>query len=747
MTNDAFYFLSDEFPDIHDLCRNCEIAIVDERYGDAGNNGRKALEKILKRIIDFEGTKVFGNVKITSGFDAEGKGPKELINYLSRERKIDKKINILCNELRILGNNASHDSNVEFTAEDAKTVHELLYKLSRYFYRRYSVDRKEVNIYPGVIYKKDSKDEPKIIDTKSTLENYQFNQISGSYLLGELTKLKDSSHEAVEGYESLSDFKKYMHIDRSIQTELINKLKEISIKPNNSLVLLCGSVGDGKSHLLAYLNENESELMNNFKLWNDATESDNPNESCIDTLARRLTSFDDNHIDNSTEKLIISINLGVLNNFIDSEYAKERYSKLSTILNELNIFDVNDFSMNFDKEPVSIISFSDYNLFEFDEKNVIVSSNYLSDMFKKITANKIDNPFYNAYLKDMSNNLNSPIIYNYELFSQKNVQEIIITNLIKIIIKYKKIISTRELLNFIYEILVPSNIEEYDDNVTVMNYIDLLLPNLFFNSTNRCNILEIMHIEDPILKRNKITDEILMKLNVSADVPEVLSYYMDVKSIDFLMKAFGSHYNIRDLDNEDKMVIISSLIRFLNIFGNKEIKDLFTKKSYLDYVNYLYYYNKGNSNELRDLYNEIESAIYKWKGKLENKNLCIDQIDNFKISKQFNLSPISINKSIIDERNYNRFKTVIELEFSVLENKNETIILNLDYSLYEVITKLNKGYKPNKMEQKDLLLFNDFIDNLINLNTSKQFLINNTNDDINFEFELDNFGQYIFRRV
>ena len=81
--------------------------------------------------------------------------------------------------------------------------------------------------------------------------------------------------------------------------------------------MLCGSVGDGKSHLIAYLNSNHPEIMSNFKIHNDATESFDPDKTAIDTLAKVLNEFDDNHIDSSNEKLILAINLGVLNNFME----------------------------------------------------------------------------------------------------------------------------------------------------------------------------------------------------------------------------------------------------------------------------------------------------------------------------------------------------------------------------------------------------------------------------------------------
>ena len=69
--------------------------------------------------------------------------------------------------------------------------------------------------------------------------NMEFSKLNGSFLLNELSKLKDSSHEAVEGYESLSEFKQYLHVKREIQEELFNKLNEVKDKSTSQLIMLC----------------------------------------------------------------------------------------------------------------------------------------------------------------------------------------------------------------------------------------------------------------------------------------------------------------------------------------------------------------------------------------------------------------------------------------------------------------------------------------------------------------------------
>lgn len=223
--------------------------------------------------------------------------------------------------------------------------------------------------------------------------------------------------------------------------------------------------------MLAFLNNHYPDLANQFKIHNDATESFDPNKNSIDTLSEVLSAFKDSNINNSNEKFILAINLGVLNNFIESDYANEEYTIIKQNLVDSNIFDPNNFSQNYDSEHVNIISFADYNMFELngDDYENRVSSTYISSLIQKVVDDSQNNPFYQAYLKDKELGIETPVIYNYEMLSNKKVQDVILNLIIKISIKYKKIISTRDLLNFIYEILVPANIEK------LVNHMKLLI--------------------------------------------------------------------------------------------------------------------------------------------------------------------------------------------------------------------------------------------------------------------------------
>ena len=147
--------------------------------------------------------------------------------------------------------------------------------------------------------------------------------------IAQLSRLRKLSAESVENTSTFDPFKEYLHVERQVEIELRELLRSVNSNQKKCLVLLCGSAGDGKSHLISYLKNSDTEgLLDDYEPYNDATESSEPTLTSIDTLAEKLSSFNDENLEISDgKKMIIAINLGTLNNFIDSEKGK-KFSKL-----------------------------------------------------------------------------------------------------------------------------------------------------------------------------------------------------------------------------------------------------------------------------------------------------------------------------------------------------------------------------------------------------------------------------------
>lgn len=577
-----------------------------------------------------------------------------------------------------------------------------------------------------------------------------FKKTKGSYLLTELSKLKKSSKESIEDSDGFKDeFKKYMHVDREIQNELENKLEELSNKNSSQLIMLSGSVGDGKSHLLSYMKYMRPDLMSKFKIHNDATESFDPNLTAIETLNKVLKPFSDKNIDDSNEKLILAINLGILSNLMDDVSMQDGYSKLFGILKKLDIFDNSSITTNITDDFLTIINFTDYQLYELNENGV--SSNFISSLLNKVTDFSDENPFYLAYKKDLKNNLHTPIIYNYQMLMNNEVKEIIVQTLIKCIVKKKRIISTREILNFIYEIIVPADFNIYSDMTDVSKYVGDLLPNLLFNTENRSEILKDISSQSPSDIRSEKIDEFIISLN-TLNIKKVLNDFFDEEYLEF---NFFKEFLLSKTYSKDKTkqkIIKNSLIYFILFFGNEGIKNAFVDEIYNDYLTYLYYYNY-NPRKVRKLFLMIKSSILAWRGSIKKDYVIINELPDFIISKRISID-FKQNKSS-ETKFKNNFKNYIS--FNILVNNDfcdedycigdsceeqKCVKLNVDYLLFEAIEKINNGYRPNKNEKENLIVFDDFIDEILSKKGDNELSILYKSNESSFKFKCSSGNYY-----
>ena len=195
-------------------------------------------------------------------------------------------------------------------------------------------------------------------------------------------------------------------------------------------------------------------------------------------------------------------------------------------------------------------------------------------------------------------------------------------------------------------------------------------------------------------------------------------------------------------------MIISTIIRYSSILGSADIKHIFTQDSYREFTHYLYVYNTHDKGGFKDLFEKVKGAVFRWKGSPKKNYILIEELSNFNIAERIDLKPDLVNiQSPVDDLG-NRFKTDLLLKFKV--NHNENIIpLNIDYTLYRMITKLNNGYKPNKNDKEDLVIFNEFIDELIkNGSSDEELLIEDINNKRNFTLEFDStFDEFKFEQI
>ena len=305
-----------------------------------------------------------------------------------------------------------------------------------------------------------------------------------------------------------------MHVDRPIETELIEKMDEID-NAGGGIILLVGSAGDGKSHLISRIKQISDWDENSF--YNDATASCSPKKTAIDTLKEALEEYKDSNLYSTRKKLVLAINLGKLNTLIEDDEFKAEYGEI--VHSAWPIFD-NDGTQPIDNERVKVVLFTNEQIFEFDtesEETLPVNSSFLFALIEKIVEKTNSNPFYKAYKEDLAEDISpkDPLILNFQLLSLPEVRHSIIMTVIEAIVCYKLIITPREFLDFIYSILVCPNYDSYKEKA---NFYDALLPTLLY--TGKENIIQkAISKLDPLKHSSTEHDSQLSILFTSYSIP------------------------------------------------------------------------------------------------------------------------------------------------------------------------------------------------------------------------------------
>ncbi|WP_052714317.1 DNA phosphorothioation-dependent restriction protein DptF [Paenibacillus dauci] len=572
------------------------------------------------------------------------------------------------------------------------------------------------------------------------------NLTAPEHFIDVLKRCKQSSKEAVENLESFSSFKTYMHIQRPVEAELEKHINEAYASPNARLILVCGGVGDGKSHILSYL-KNKYIFLNDdtyFYLHNDATESFSPHKTSIETLASVLDNFSDEGLQQqNTQNIVLAINLGALNNFIDSEHGKA-FTRLREYVYQKKILEsvITDESSE-DDHIFQYVNFSDYHMYQLTDQGP--KSSYIEGILNKITQKTEDNPFYQAYLRDLSEDselaAKNPIFQNYELLQQEVVQRQIIDLLIQAMVKEKLLISTRALLDFIYNILVPSNMEnsnhqQIQEIVHVQDfeaYTKSLLPFQLFEKVDASAIHQAIDRINPTRIRTETLDQHLIGFKSRKDGAYLFAQYIDINQLSYFARGLipNSPWRNPEEKNQNFKRILTKLFVYLYYLIPKSAHNSFRDQVYEEFMRNLFYWNKKEISKLSKLYREdVRDAIYKWNGE-GNSDLIYVQIGQpqtqYYALQKLEIEPHVTRTTPVTENELYKFLTMMTLQFKVRNvsyvDDNTIPSIDIDFSLYSLLIQIKNGYRPNKKDKFQFIKFVEFIDRLSNAGNQSEEIV------------------------
>lgn len=775
MDINIFKYLEKEYQELYSLGTDIDKLVFTAPHSVIVKS-RIYIEKLSGEIAKLENIEILNNENL---FDR--------LSSLSKSEILDSEIGEYFYQVRKIGNRAAHEE-VDTELILALNIHNYIYKITCWFIETYidynfkspiykspkpindtNVDKEHSSILTKLISKVDNllhinnnKEVSENIDisqekvnslnivddVERSVEVAVTKQVKKECLIQELSKLKESSKEAVEGLNAFSKFKTYMHVNRDVQDELQQIILEADQENRAQLILVCGSVGDGKSHIISYFKNKYPDIMSNFTLHNDATESLEPNKTSMDTLNDVLDNFSDEKIETSSEKLILAINLGTLNNFIDSDYGK-RFTKLQKYVESKKILEKSIVENKFDSSSnIQFINFSDYNLYTL--KDGKVQSKYIKELINKITNPSEINDFYNSYKENCSickNKDKCPIKANYELISEDNVQNAIVDLLVQCIIKKKIIISTRALLNFMYDLIIARsyidvNSPMFKDKIGKLKneeYINSLTPNIIFDHKELSFIFNALSTLDPLNVRNEKVDDFIIKFNNSTELIQFFDEYIDYP------KGYIEKINSVNFDELEGRRIKTNLLKlFIRSYYLCGKGDLFSLNDevYENFINYLYFWNKGDKAKLIGLYGEIKDGILKWNGEAEKNHINIFVGKNqvkYKVSEEIEIKADASNLPNNKESELIKFLTEMDIRYKG-DKLDRSCGIGVDYSLYELLIRVGNGYRPNKKDKNHFIKFIEFINKIEcagSQNSQLTFTEKNREENKKYRLEFD----------
>lgn len=719
---------------IHNIAATSAKKMEELLYQDPGSAVVKArvfAEEMLSEVLKREDA---ASLYLPSMYDK--------IAYLSREGILTPEIQKAFDTIRFAGNKAAHDG----TFDDISTafrLHKVMYKIAVWFCEVYSSEQLQILPYEHPkppAPQSNPEDLEDIIRTQvlqllggagnfQTTGETQQEEVSpeqqglikkdlpqsGSYLLRELKRLQDSSQEAIENANAFSKFKDYLHVTRKIQTDLEDILIQNKDLDKANLVLLCGSVGDGKSHLLAYLKENKPELIEQYQIFNDATESFSPNRNAMETLEEILKDFSDQLVQSSKKKVILAINMGVLHNFINLEHQGYTYHALSEFVEESGLFSPT-VTTSFSQGSFSLISFGDYHPYELTKDGT--QSSFFFQLLGKIFNEDTENPFYQAYQEDLRNNVKSMVHENYEFLQDPCVRKQIISLIVKTLVQFKLVISARAFLNFVADIVIPDEIQHIQIT-DEFEKVEQSVPGLLFGRKERSVILRALSEFDPIHLRSKYIDQLIIDLNTLYGRREVVKEYIpSLKGQEWLV-GFLEQEELSDTSLRQFCEVVVRLTYLTNGEFSRKVESL----DYIDFVKRLFYFNAGIKSEIKTVYDEIKDVLFKWKGSPKKDYIYLNEPgDPYRLAQKITLKPTIEHLKFSQRDVFESFKATIVIAYHGGNSANK-VYLEIDYPLYSLLMKVKEGYCPNRKDEEDAIKFVEFIKKIMNFGDKKEELL------------------------
>ena len=519
-------------------------------------------------------------------------------------------------------------------------------------------------------------------------------------LYSEFSKLSLNSIKSVQNGQTLSNLDSYLHVERPVEIMLRKKMDEVDCN-GGGIVLLIGSAGDGKSHLLSRVRIDYDWDEGSF--YNDATASCSPAKTAVQTLKEALVDFSDDRIDSTNRKLVLAINLGKLNAFIEDEEARQKYSKIVTAT--AGIFDDDDSTDEEETDKIKIVLFSKEQIFELVpgcDEVYPVQSKFLSAILEKIVSIDEANPFRKAYNQDKVNEelSSNPVVINFQLLQSPQVRDTLVRLIIEAIVRFKLIITPREFLDFVYSIMVFNGLDQYDDRTDCFK---ALMPSMLFSGGSNL-ILKAVAKLDPVVYSSTEHDRLLSELFTSYAIPQRMEREMrEARVPEDMIRKVNKHYqnNGRGLDETTKF-----LFRIYHLLSYHSESTVYT-----GFIEMLPKILQQDNGALSRFYEIVGRVLPRHFGSFYEKPNAIPlnvQGGKYKLFTNLDYEPQMIVRGFEDSHP-TRFPLYVNL---IWKTSNDKVTLRVDYQLYSYLQELDRGRLVTSLDNEKSLAFSNFVEAL-----------------------------------
>ncbi|WP_097415065.1 DNA phosphorothioation-dependent restriction protein DptF [Escherichia coli] len=482
--------------------------------------------------------------------------------------------------------------------------------------------------------------------------------------------------------DEFDQLKEQLFVKQEIETEL---QRYLDVAKPGEIIFLCGSSGDGKSEILTRCKSNPR-YQQRFSFHLDATHSFAPRQSAIDALNDLFS----NHHQYSSP-LLIGINTGMLANF--AREGAECHLAIRTAIDSFLLADQEE-SRPYRSGHCSFFDFEHYPKFQFNEKKQY--SSFIKTLLDNLTRNDDSNLFQFIFRHDETVNPELKEVANYKLLCLPGVQDVLITQLFKARLIKDQFVTTRTLLDFLHHLLMGPG---------------YLFDNLFTGAEN--DLIKKVSDFDPARLHTYEIDQFILRYELGLVDPEL---------DDFLAALAPLHIRFdRQCVNPGDA---ASLIRLFWLLQDESLGNnyhqkfsVFFNESLFEHYSEIWHLHKNyiadseQKKALNRFYtSELIAGIQRYANRkapelsMQKEEFFLGEYGGVKIT-----APVELKPDWEAIRNKNTaHPTGFDVHLKV--GQNSLLPVRIGLNLFELLNKLNNGYRPNKYDKNAIVLLDEIVD-------------------------------------